>query len=172
MPAEFETRLRTGAPLVADGGMGVLLQAAVAGLRCPEEANLKAPESVVSLHLGFIRAGADVIETNSFGANRRKLRGHFLENELGAINDAAVKLAREAREISGREVYIAGSIGPIGGIKQKVIGAREAGVDAFLVPAGENAREARKDAHGLRIIAVQNFQQALHALATLPPVTH
>jgi homocysteine S-methyltransferase len=116
VPAEFETRLRTGPPLVADGGMGVLLQAAVAGLRCPEEANLKAPESVVSLHLGFIRAGADVIETNSFGANRRKLRAHFLENELGAINDAAVKLAREAREVSGREVYIAGSIGPIGDV--------------------------------------------------------
>ena len=57
-----------------------------------------------------------MIETNSFGANRRKLRGHFLENELGAINDAAVKLAREAREISGREVYIAGSIGPIGDV--------------------------------------------------------
>jgi methionine synthase / methylenetetrahydrofolate reductase(NADPH) len=116
MPPEFETRLHAGAPLVADGGMGTLLQAAVAGLRCPEEANLRAPESVVSLHLGFIRAGADVIETNSFGANRRKLRGHFLENELGAINDAAVKLAREAREISGREVYIAGSIGPIGDV--------------------------------------------------------
>jgi len=65
------------------------------------------------------------------------------------------------------EIFPDGSIGPIGGIKQKVIGAREAGVDAFLVPAGENARDARKDADGLRIIAVQNFQQALHALATL-----
>lgn len=68
------------------------------------------------------------------------------------------------------EIFPDGSIGPIGGIKQKVIGARDAGVDAFLVPAGENAQEARKDAHGLRIIAVHNFQQALHALATLPPV--
>ena len=52
-----------------------------------------------------------------------------------------------------------------------MIGAREAGVDAFLVPAGENARDARKDADGLRIIAVHNFQQALHALATLPVST-
>jgi len=114
VPPELETRLREGAPLVADGGMGVLLQAAVPGLRCPEEANLRAPESVVALHLGFIRAGADMIETNSFGANRHKLRSHFLEHELGAINEAAVKLAREAREISGRDVYIAGSIGPVG----------------------------------------------------------
>jgi len=59
-------------------------------------------------------------------------------------------------------------VGPIGGIKQKTIGAREAGVDAFLVPAGQNATDARKYAHGLRIIPVKNFQQALRALATLP----
>jgi PDZ domain-containing protein len=65
------------------------------------------------------------------------------------------------------EILPDGSIGPIGGIKQKTIGARQAHVDAFLVPAGENAQEARRYAHGLRIIAVQNFPQALHALATL-----
>jgi PDZ domain-containing protein len=65
------------------------------------------------------------------------------------------------------EIFADGTVGPIGGIKQKTIGAREAGVDAFLVPAGDNARDARKYAHGLRIIPVKNFQQALHALATL-----
>ena len=114
MTAGFVERLREGPPLVGDGGMGVLVSAAVSGLRCPEEANLRSPESVISLHLGFIRAGADLIETNTFGANRRKLRGHFLEEEVAAINRAAVKLAREAREISGRDVYIGGSIGPLG----------------------------------------------------------
>ena len=62
-----------------------------------------------------------------------------------------------------------GSVHPIGGVKQKTIGAREAGVDAFLVPAGDNAVEARKYAHGLRIIPVESFQQALRALATLGP---
>jgi PDZ domain-containing protein len=60
-----------------------------------------------------------------------------------------------------------GSVGPIGGIKQKTIGARKARVDAFVVPAGDNAQEARRYAHGLRIIAVKNFPQALRALATL-----
>jgi len=65
------------------------------------------------------------------------------------------------------ELFPDGSIGPIGGIKQKTIGARDAGVDAFLVPAGENARDARKEADGLRIIPVDTFPQALHALATL-----
>jgi len=66
------------------------------------------------------------------------------------------------------EIFPDGSVGPIGGIKQKTIGAREAGVDVFLVPAGENAQDARKEADGLRIVAVKTFPQALHALATLP----
>jgi PDZ domain-containing protein len=67
------------------------------------------------------------------------------------------------------EIRPDGSVGPIGGIKQKTIGAREAGVDAFLVPAGDNAREARRHADGLRIIPVETFPQALRALATLGP---
>jgi len=94
--------------------MGALVSAAVPRLRCPEEANVRAPESVLSLHLGFIRAGADVIEANTFGANRRKLAEHYLEDDLVAINEAAVKIARDAREVSGRDVFIAGSIGPLG----------------------------------------------------------
>ena len=65
------------------------------------------------------------------------------------------------------EIFLNGAVGPIGGIKQKTIGARQAGVDAFLVPVS-NAPEAKKYAHGLRIIPVKSFQQALHALATLP----
>ncbi len=67
------------------------------------------------------------------------------------------------------EIRPDGSVFPIGGIKQKTIGAREAGVDAFLVPAGDNAREARANADGLRIIPVKTFPQALRALATLGP---
>ncbi|HEX4521240.1 MAG TPA: S16 family serine protease [Gaiellaceae bacterium] len=65
------------------------------------------------------------------------------------------------------EIALDGTVGPIGGIKQKTIGAREAGVDVFLVPKA-NAATARKYAHGLRIIPVKNFQQALQDLATLP----
>jgi PDZ domain-containing protein len=92
---------------------------------------------------------------------------------------AGVAFALEVMEELGRdvvhghrvaatgEIRVDGSIGAIGGIKQKTIGAREAHVDAFLVPAGDNAREARKYAHGLRIIPVDTFPQALRALATL-----
>jgi PDZ domain-containing protein len=66
------------------------------------------------------------------------------------------------------EIFADGSIGAIGGIRQKTVGARAAHVDAFLVP-GDNAEEARKYAHGLRIIPVDTFPQALRALATLGP---
>ncbi|MEO5576476.1 MAG: bifunctional homocysteine S-methyltransferase/methylenetetrahydrofolate reductase [Gaiellaceae bacterium] len=118
MSSRFVKRLRSGPPIVADGGMGALISGAVPRLRCPEEANLRAPESVVALHASFIRAGAELIETNTFGANRRKLATHYLEDEFERINSTAVRLAREAREVSGADVYIGGSIGPIGDVER------------------------------------------------------
>ena len=112
--ADFAARLHSGPPIVADGGLGALLAGAVPGLRCPEEANLRSPESVVAVHASYIRAGAELIETNTFRANRRNLATHLLEDEFERINSAAVRLAREAREVSGRDVFIAGAIGPLG----------------------------------------------------------
>ncbi|HVV58813.1 MAG TPA: bifunctional homocysteine S-methyltransferase/methylenetetrahydrofolate reductase [Gaiellaceae bacterium] len=114
MSSLFQQRLRDGHVFVADGGMGSLITAAVPRLRTPEEANLRAPDVVTSLHVSFINAGADLIETNSFGANRRKLAQHYLEDDFERINSAAVKLARDAREITGREVLIGAAIGPAG----------------------------------------------------------
>src|SRR5215207_2125095 len=144
MSSRFEQRLRAGPPIVADGGMGALLSGAVPRLRCPEEANLRAPESVVAFHASFIRAGAELIETNTFGANRRKLAAYFLEDEFERINSTAVRLAREAREISGVDVFIAGSIGPLGevdgfGTEQSTLFAEQAqvlegrGVDLLML---------------------------------------
>ena len=112
--ADFAARLHSGPPIVADGGLGALLAGAVPGLRCPEEANLRSPESVVAVHASYIRAGAELIETNTFRANRRNLATYLLEDEFERINSAAVRLAREAREVSGRDVFIAGAIGPLG----------------------------------------------------------
>jgi PDZ domain-containing protein len=86
---------------------------------------------------------------------------------LDILQELGHNIVRGHKIAATGEILPDGSIGPIGGIKQKTIGAREAHVDAFLVPAGENAQDARRYAHGLRIIAVQNFPQALHALATL-----
>ncbi|MDQ3669086.1 MAG: bifunctional homocysteine S-methyltransferase/methylenetetrahydrofolate reductase [Actinomycetota bacterium] len=121
-------RLEEGRVIVADGGTGALLSARVPRLRVPEEANIKAPESVIEVHHGFIRAGADLIETNTFGANRRKLSVLLLEDRLTEIVERGVKLAREAREIAGKDVLIAGSIGPLGDLE-----GTHGGVDAFEV---------------------------------------
>jgi PDZ domain-containing protein len=81
--------------------------------------------------------------------------------QLGRNVDHGLKIAATG------ELSLNGDVEPIGGIEQKTIGAREAHVDAFLVPAGQNATDAQKYAHGLRIIPVKSFQQALRALATL-----
>jgi len=177
MPDRFEKRLENGPPVVTDGGMGVLVSSAVPGLRCPEEANIRAPESVVSLHASFINAGAELIETNTFGANRHKLRSQFLEAEVEAINETGVKLAREAREISGRDVYIAGSIGPLGelgDLDQKARGsvfAEQAalldgrGVDLFMVETFfdldelTTAIEAVQEVSSLPIVALLTFDE-------------
>ena len=82
--------------------------------------------------------------------------------ELGRDVDRGHKVA-----VTGA-IELDGTVGPIGGVKQKTIGVERAGIDVFLVPAGENAAEARRYAHGTRIVPVKTFQQALRALATLP----
>ena len=107
----FRRRLAEG-PVAADGGVGALLAARLARLRCPEEANIAAPEAVLEVHLEFIRAGAELISANTFGANRTKLAGHRLDDRLTEIAEGGVKLAREAREVSGKPLFVAGSIGP------------------------------------------------------------
>jgi methionine synthase / methylenetetrahydrofolate reductase(NADPH) len=173
--AGFLERLRTGPPIVADGGMGALLIGATPGLRCPEEANLRAPESVIAVHASYIRAGAELIETNTFGANRRKLAGKLLEDEFEAINSAGVRLAREARDVSGRDVLIAGAIGPLGELEvfdaaehgplyaeqARVLEGR--GVDLFMIETFFDldqlvaAVEAVRGASSLPIVALLTF---------------
>jgi homocysteine S-methyltransferase len=175
-------RLALGPPVVADGGMGALVTAAVPGLRCPEEANLRAPESVVSVHVAYIRAGADLIETNTFGANRPKLAAQFLEDEFERINSTAVRLAREAREVSGRDVFIGGSIGPLGDsvLRKETRAERYAeqasllegrGVDLFMIETFydldeiELAIAAVRGASSLPIVALMTFDEDGQTLA-------
>jgi homocysteine S-methyltransferase len=180
--SRFEERLASGTPIVADGGMGALLSSAVPDLRCPEEANLRAPESVLEVHLGFIRAGAELIETNSFGANRAKLARQFLGDELEAINASAVRIAREAREVAGRDVFIAGSIGPLGDVElaradpaelfaeqARVLEGR--GVDLFMVETFydldelETAIAAIRSVSALPLVALLTFDVQGETLA-------
>src|SRR3982075_4652124 len=95
--------------------MGTQLHArGVSFERSFDELNLTEPRIVEEIHRAYISAGAELIETNTFGANRIKLARHGLEGRVRDINFRAVKLAREAREISGEPVFIAGSVGPIG----------------------------------------------------------
>ncbi|HZT86173.1 MAG TPA: bifunctional homocysteine S-methyltransferase/methylenetetrahydrofolate reductase [Gaiellaceae bacterium] len=184
--SRFLERLAGGPPVVADGGMGALLASAVPGLRCPEEANLRAPESVLEVHLGFIRAGAELIETNTFGANRAKLARHFLADELEAINAAAVRVAREAREVSGKDVFVAGSVGPAGdvelrGLETGELVAEQArvlegrGVDLFMVETFfdldelERAVSAVRSVSSLPVVALLTFDADGETLAGATP---
>jgi methionine synthase I (cobalamin-dependent)/5,10-methylenetetrahydrofolate reductase len=155
-------RLREGRVIVADGGTGALVTAAVPRLRCPEEANLKAPEAVVGIHLGFIRAGAELIEANTFGANRRKLSAQLLDDRLGEIVESGVRLAREAREVSGRPVLVAGSIGPLGDL------AGSHGAD----DAGEVFREQARllEGRGVDLYMVETFFELDELLTAIEAV--
>jgi methionine synthase I (cobalamin-dependent)/5,10-methylenetetrahydrofolate reductase len=177
MANRFEERLQSGPIVVGDGGMGTLISGAVPRLRCPEEANLRSPETVIALHVSFINAGADLIETNTFGANRRKLSTHFLEEEVENINSTGVKLAREAREISGRDVFIAGSIGPLGELsdlsrnyRSRIFSEQAAaldarGVDLFMVETFFEleelvaALEAVREVSSLPVVALLTFDE-------------
>src|SRR5512133_3345620 len=181
MASRFEERLKTGPIVVGDGGMGVLVSGASPRLRCPEEANLRAPEMVVSLHVSFINSGADLIETNTFGANRRKLGHHFLEDELENINSAGVKLARDAREVTGRDVFIAGSIGPLGEpatsrVRRELFSEQAAvldgrGADLFMIETFYDleevvdAIEAVRGVSSLPIVALLTFDESAETLA-------
>jgi methionine synthase / methylenetetrahydrofolate reductase(NADPH) len=110
---DFNERLKD-AILIADGAMGSMLHEAVGTQRCFDEVNSTEPEAVFRVHQAYIEAGAQIIETNTFGANRFKLAPLGLGEEVQRLNSRGVKIAREARESASREVLIAGSIGPLG----------------------------------------------------------
>jgi PDZ domain-containing protein len=88
---------------------------------------------------------------------------------LDILEELGEDVDRGHRVAATGTIDLDGNVGPVGGVKQKTIGARRAGVDILLVPAGENAREARQHADGLRVVAVETFPQALRVLATLRP---
>jgi len=110
---DFNARLKDSI-LIADGAMGSMLHETVGAQRCFDEVNSTEPEAVFRVHQAYIEAGAHIIETNTFGANRFKLTPFGLGDEVQRLNSRGVKIAREAREAAAREVLIAGSIGPLG----------------------------------------------------------
>ena len=107
-------RLQAG-PLLADGGMGTLLYGrGVPQRACLEELARTRPDLVGAAHREYLEAGAELITTLTLGANRHRLAGHGLASETALINRRAAQVAREAREVAGRDALVAGSVGPLG----------------------------------------------------------
>lgn len=144
---DFNDRLKDSI-LIADGAMGSMLYEGVGAVRCFDELNATEPEAVFRVHQAYIEAGAQIIETNTFGANRFKLAHLGLGDDVQRLNSRGVKIAREAREAASREVLIAGSIGPLGiGVQarhpepdqilaifhEQALALEERGVDLFIL---------------------------------------
>ena len=115
MAHPFLGRLGRG-PILGDGAVGTLLRTRGATReQSVDELNLSQPDWVRDLHLSYIREGAEIIQSNTFSASRLRLADYAgLAEQVRQINFRGVKLAREAREISGQSVWIAGSVGPLG----------------------------------------------------------
>ncbi len=114
--SRFTARLaESPTPLLCDGAMGTMLNArGVSFDQCFDELNLQQPAAVAEIHRAYIEAGAQIITTNTFGANRYRLAAHGLEDRVREINQAAVELARRAVLASFKDVLIAGNVGPLG----------------------------------------------------------
>src|SRR5499426_1858635 len=161
MPYELSRRL-AASPLLCDGAMGTLLYSRGVSLdACFDVLNLNNPRLVQSIHADYIAAGADCIETNTFGANRFKLAVHGLERQVREINRHGAALARDVRESSGRDVFVLGSIGPLGKVTpdearaafhEQAEALLEGGVDAFVVETFSDLNEVALAVAAIRAI--------------------
>src|SRR6476620_11533858 len=144
--------------MVADGAMGTMLYSKGIFInRCYDERNLSAAEMVRQIHHDYAKAGAEILETNTYGANRLRLAGFGLLEKLKAINQAGVRLAREAAR---DKAFVAGAIGPLGQhierlvrisfaetrsiFREQVETLIEAGVDLLILETFSNLDELRE----------------------------
>ncbi|HJQ19710.1 MAG TPA: bifunctional homocysteine S-methyltransferase/methylenetetrahydrofolate reductase [Gemmatimonadaceae bacterium] len=135
--------------VVFDGAMGTMLyNKGVFINQCYDELSLRSPELIREIHRAYVKAGAEILETNSFGANRPKLIQHGLETQVREINRAAAVLARDVADEAGRPVLVAGAVGPLGlriepygptsldearaYFREQLEGLRDGDVDVFL----------------------------------------
>jgi methionine synthase / methylenetetrahydrofolate reductase (NADH) len=187
---EFNERLKDTI-LIADGAMGSLLHDSVGAQRCFDELNTTEPEAVFRVHQSYIEAGAQIIETNTFGANRFKLAPLGLGDEVQRLNSRGVKIAREARDSAKREVLVAGSMGPLGlGVQsrhpepeeikeifyEQALALEERGVDLYILETFayieelELAIDAIRSFSGLPIIAQLTYSEEGTTFGDLRPV--
>jgi methionine synthase I (cobalamin-dependent)/5,10-methylenetetrahydrofolate reductase len=160
---DFNSRLQA-AILVADGAMGSLLHESVGAQRCFEELNVTQGESVFRVHRAYIEAGAQLIETNTFGANRLKLAAMGLADEVVRINHAGAKIAREAREGAPHEVLVAGSMGP-SGVSRHV---REVPVDELRACFHEQAQALEE--RGVDFFLLETFSDIEELIAAIDTI--
>jgi methionine synthase I (cobalamin-dependent)/5,10-methylenetetrahydrofolate reductase len=112
MPADLISRLKSS-PILCDGAMGTLLYSKGIFInRCYDELNLSQPDLIRSVHHEYLQAGAEVVETNTFGANSVRLTRHGLDSQVREINFAGAKLAKEAAK--SFDAWVAGAVGPLG----------------------------------------------------------
>src|ERR1017187_7253621 len=145
--------------LVSDGAMGTMLYSRGVFInRCFDELNLSSPDLVRQIHQDYVKAGAEIVETNTFGANRARLAGFGVAEKLKAINQAGVRLAREGAKDAA---FVAGAVGPLGVrieplgptsfaearaiFREQIDALLEAGVDLLILETFGNLNELRED---------------------------
>jgi methionine synthase / methylenetetrahydrofolate reductase (NADH) len=160
----FKDLLDSDSIHVFDGAMGTMLYAKGVYInRCYDELNLSNPDLVREIHSEYVRAGADILETNTFGATFHKLNEYGLTGSLRDINIAAVRIAREA---GGEDTYVAGAIGPLGlriepygptsfdeakdFFKEQASALLEGGVDLFVLETFSDLSEIRQAIRAVR----------------------
>ncbi|MBZ5542883.1 MAG: bifunctional homocysteine S-methyltransferase/methylenetetrahydrofolate reductase [Acidobacteriia bacterium] len=151
--AKLEKRI-----IVCDGAMGTMLYSkGISFIRCFDELNLSMPQLVKEVHLGYVKAGAEVIETNTFGASRLRLEKFNLGDKVREINLAGARLARE---VAGDDFHVAGSVGPLGvrleplgstsfdearqAFREQIEALAEAGVDLIVIETMADLNEAHQ----------------------------
>ena len=188
----FKERLNTGKIVLFDGAMGTMLQAnGMTGGELPERYNVEKKDIVEKIHREYLEAGADVLTTNTFGANSYKLAGTGLS--VDEVISSAVGCARKAIEESGKEAYIALDIGPIGQlmepmgtlsfddayeyIKEQVLAGVKAGCDLVLLETMTDIYELKagvlavKENSDLPILATMTFEANGRSLTGTDPET-
>ena len=162
-------------PVLVDGAMGTVLYARGVFInRCYDELNLTDPGLILSIHEEYLQAGAEILETNTFGANRFRLSRHGLAGKVADINAAGVRLARQAvdhlKDKQAGDAWVAGAIGPLG-VRLEPLG--KTGLDEARAAFAEQIRALAAAGVDLLIIetmpALNEAQQALEAAREAAP---
>ncbi len=169
MTRAFLDRLAAG-PLVGDGAMGTQLYArGISYDHCFDELVVSRPDLVAAIHRDYLTVGAEIIETNTFGANRIRLAAHGLADCVALFNARAVELARRAVADSGRTAFVAGAVGPLGkgiapygalsqaearaAFKEQIEALVAAGVDLLMLETFANLAEMMEAVKAVREVA-------------------